>query len=138
MPKEGLGPAASTTSRDEEGDGQVDQDTCGEEEVAAKRQRRSTKVEAELFDEIATAAGITRKATKQVFEALQSHALKCLRDKGAFRLPGIVLLTVKTLKERPAGVRHANGKEYPLRPKPERRKVTSTTLKGFEALAMST
>ena len=99
--------------------------------------RRSTKSEQELYDDIAVAAGITRQATKKVFDSLHACALKSLSEKGKFRVPGLVLLTMKTLKERPATVRHVCGKDLPLRAKPERRKVASTALKRFESLAVS-
>ena len=88
---------------------------------------------------IADATGLSKKEVSGVFDALANEIKKSLGKKGtgAFQIPGLVKVTKKTVKARPAqtGVKNPfTGEIRDLPARPAYQKVAVRALKNLKAM----
>jgi len=88
--------------------------------AATKTKKPLTKTQ--IAANIAEATGLTKKDVTAVFDALAGEIKRALapRGPGVFTIPGLIKITKKRVKARPAGVRKnpftGEMKEYPAKP----------------------
>lgn len=106
--------------------------------MAAKGKKvTKSRTKSEVFRELATAAGLTRKQVSIVFDEMAGLIKKDLnKGPGIFTVPGLMKITVqrKPATKARKGINPFTGEEIMIKAKPARKVVKVRPLKNLKAM----